>query len=107
MLSAPEPVLDHTRISQDTVGSTALDPVSSPHGHPAHQSIPFSTSLVLIVSIKPLEPAPRIQIELIRSVQGILPYAVSRTRDHYLSNVTAECSTIVAFHQYTTHISTG
>ncbi|KAF3498364.1 hypothetical protein DY000_02052270 [Brassica cretica] len=32
MLSAPEPVLDHTRISQYTVGSTALDPVSQRGG---------------------------------------------------------------------------
>ncbi|KAF3549043.1 hypothetical protein DY000_02006702 [Brassica cretica] len=35
LASASEPVPDHTRISQYTVGSTALNPVSSPHGHPA------------------------------------------------------------------------
>ncbi|WZY88797.1 hypothetical protein YC2023_045532 [Brassica napus] len=33
MLSAPEPVTDHRRISQHTLGPPALDPVSTPHGH--------------------------------------------------------------------------
>ncbi|KAL0646673.1 hypothetical protein Bca4012_044964 [Brassica carinata] len=51
MLSAPKPVPDHTRISQYTVGSTALDPVSSPHGHPAHQSIMSRTSPELFASL--------------------------------------------------------
>ncbi|WZZ14937.1 hypothetical protein YC2023_108026 [Brassica napus] len=33
MLSAPEPVIDHPRISQHTLSSPALDSGSTPHGH--------------------------------------------------------------------------
>ena len=46
LASALEPVPDHTRISQYTVGSTALNPVSSPHGHPALK--PSGSSITLL-----------------------------------------------------------
>ncbi|KAF3531967.1 hypothetical protein DY000_02037112 [Brassica cretica] len=46
LVSVPEPVPDHIRISQYTVGSTSLDPASSPHGHPALEPSSSSNTLM-------------------------------------------------------------
>ncbi|KAG2246553.1 hypothetical protein Bca4012_090469 [Brassica carinata] len=50
MLSVSEPVVDHSEISQHILSSTVHYPVSTPHGHPAHQSIISRTSPGLIAS---------------------------------------------------------
>ncbi|KAF2555234.1 hypothetical protein F2Q68_00016680 [Brassica cretica] len=57
LASVPEPVPDHIRISQYTVGSTALKPVSPPHGLPSNHPGPVTHSLEPCTSVHyPIQP---------------------------------------------------
>ncbi|KAF3536817.1 hypothetical protein F2Q69_00020516 [Brassica cretica] len=57
MLSVvPEPVTDHSHISQHVFSSAVHYPVGTPHANPAHQSTLYRTSPDLVASITPVKP---------------------------------------------------
>ncbi|KAF2598465.1 hypothetical protein F2Q68_00011487 [Brassica cretica] len=93
MLSVPEPVSDHTRISQYTVGSTALNPDSPPHGLPSIHPGPATRSLEPCTSVHyPIQPIL------------LQPFLFSMPPVRFASSQYDQSDTILLYRPYPNHL---